>query len=83
MLQALNAFLSARSWMDPHRNVQAHPELVSDDVLALLEQAIAAAERAGNNDVVAFFTEHRDLLRRCVEIGVNAEFAEKPSVNSW
>jgi CHAT domain-containing protein len=80
LVEALDAFISARSWMASYRQVQAHPELLSDEALAFLEQAITAAQAQGNSNAVAIYTEHRDLLRRCREIGTQAAFAEKLGV---
>jgi CHAT domain-containing protein len=80
LIQALDAFLNARTWIDSYRQVQAHPELLSDEALAMLDQAIAAARAANNADAVAFFEAHRALLRRCREVGAAAAFAEKIGV---
>jgi CHAT domain-containing protein len=77
LIQALDAFLSARTWLDSYREVQAHPELLSDEALSLLEQGIAAARAANNPRAVAFFEEHLALLRRCREIGIPRAFAAK------
>ena len=81
LIQALDAFLNARTWIDSYRQVQAHPELLSDEALAMLDQAIAAARAANNADAVAFFEAHRALLRRCREVGAAAAFAEKIGVS--
>jgi CHAT domain-containing protein/uncharacterized protein YbgA (DUF1722 family) len=81
LIQALDAFLNARTWIDSYREVQSHPELLSDEALALLEQRIAAARTVGNSRAVAFFEEHRALLRRCREVGAAAAFAEKIGVS--
>jgi CHAT domain-containing protein/predicted TPR repeat methyltransferase len=80
LIQALDAFLNARTWTDSYREVQAHPELLSDEALALLEQRIATARTVGNSRAVAFFEEHLSLLRRCREVGAAAAFAEKIGV---
>ena len=80
LIQALDAFLNARTWTDSYREVQAHPKLLSDEALALLEQRIATARTVGNSRAVAFFEEHRALLRRCREVGAAAAFAEKIGV---
>jgi CHAT domain-containing protein len=80
LIQAVDAFLNARTWTDSYREVQAHPELLSDEALALLEQRIAAACTVGNSRAVAFFEEHLSLLRRCREVGAAAAFAEKIGV---
>jgi CHAT domain-containing protein/uncharacterized protein YbgA (DUF1722 family) len=81
LIQALDAFLNARTWIDSYREVQSHPELLSDEALALLEQRIAAARTVGNSRAVAFFEAHRALLRRCREVGAAAAFAEKIGVS--
>jgi hypothetical protein len=80
LIQALDAFLNARTWIDSYREVQSHPELLSDEALALLEQRIATARTVGNSRAVAFFEAHRALLRRCREVGAAAAFAEKIGV---
>jgi CHAT domain-containing protein len=80
LIQALDAFLNARTWIDSYREVQSHPELLSDEALALLEQRIATARTVGNSRAVAFFEEHLSLLRRCREVGAAAAFAEKIGV---
>ena len=78
--QALDAFTQARSWIDSYHQIQAHPELLSDTAMVLLEQGITAAEAVDNANAVAVFTEYRDLLHRCHEIGVDAAFTEKLGV---
>ena len=81
LVQAVDAFLNARTWTDnSYRQVQAHPELLSDEALAMLDQEIAAARAANNADAVAFFEALRALLRRCREVGA-AAFAEKIGVS--
>ena len=81
LIQALDAFLSARTWIDSYREVQSHPELLSDEALAMLDRAIAVARTVGNSRAIAFFEEHRALLRRCREVGAAAAFAEKIGVS--
>jgi CHAT domain-containing protein len=80
LIQALDAFLNARTWTDSYREVQSHPELLSDEALAMLDRAIAVARTVGNSRAIAFFEEHRALLRRCREVGTAAAFAEKIGV---
>ena len=77
LVQAVDAFLNARTWIDSYRQVQAHPELLSDEALAILDQRVTTARTTGNSRAVAFFEAHRALLRRCREVGAAAAFAEK------
>lgn len=69
--------LDARSWTESYRQLQAHQELLSDDALTLLDQAITRAQADGNADAITFYSEHRNLLQRCREVGVEDACAEK------
>ncbi len=73
-LEPLVAFLQARTWLESRRVVEEHPQLLSDEADALLGQLIAAEENA---DVRRYLEEHRALLRRCREVGVERAFREK------
>jgi CHAT domain-containing protein/tetratricopeptide (TPR) repeat protein len=77
LLQTLQAFISARTWADSMRVVQAHPALLEDEAETLLNNLIADAQDRGDDNAVEVFTEHRELLRRCRETSVQAAFAEK------
>ena len=72
--QAILAFLQARTWSESRRVVEEHPELLSDEADALLGQLIAAQEDANAR---RYLEEHRALLRRCREVGVERAFREK------
>jgi len=74
LLQAILAFVRARTWSESRRVVEERPELLSDAADALLGQLIAAQEDA---DVRRYLEEHRALLRRCREVGVESAFREK------
>jgi tetratricopeptide (TPR) repeat protein len=74
LLQAILAFVRARTWSESRRVVEERPELLSDAADALLGQLIAAQEDA---DVRRYLEEHRALLRRCREVGVERAFREK------
>ncbi len=72
--QAILAFLQARTWSESRRVVEEHPELLSDEADALLGQLIAAQEDANAR---RYLEEHRALLRRCREVGIESAFREK------
>lgn len=77
LLQAIQAFVRADTWAASRRVVERHPELLSDETLALFERLIAAARAQGDTDAGRILVEHRDLLRRCRTVGAAQAFAEK------
>ena len=77
LLATLRPFITANTWDASQRIVEEHPELLSDEADGLLVRYIQMAEAQGNQKARAVFEEHRALLRRCREIGVEAAFAEK------
>ncbi|MCS6849239.1 MAG: hypothetical protein RMN52_16165 [Anaerolineae bacterium] len=76
LLQALEAFIGAETWGESQRVLEQHPELLSDEALATLDQLIAAARAQGDVKVEQRFTEHRDLLQRCRAAGVQVVFGD-------
>ncbi|MBC7235964.1 MAG: hypothetical protein H5T69_08985, partial [Chloroflexi bacterium] len=76
LLQALWAVLSAETWEDAGQALKAHPELLTDEALAALDEFIRAAEVERDRELIAVFGEHRALLSRCREIGIDAALEE-------
>jgi hypothetical protein len=76
VLRALQAFIFAETWDASRHVVEAHPELLGDEVDALLGQLIESAQEQGDDDTLRVLEEHRALLRRCRQAGVDAAFAE-------
>jgi hypothetical protein len=77
LLRALQAFIGADTWGKSQQVVEAHPELLGDEALATLNRLIAAARTQGDEAGTRILLEHRDLLRRCREVGIPAAFAER------
>ncbi|HHH41554.1 MAG TPA: hypothetical protein ENK56_06070, partial [Chloroflexi bacterium] len=73
--QTLFAFIQADTWAESRSIVEQHPELLSDEADALLDQLIEAARVQGDESAQRTFEEHRALLRRCREVGVERAFA--------
>jgi hypothetical protein len=77
VMQAIRDFVNAESWAASRQVVEVQRELlVSDEVEQIFNQNIAQAESAGEEQTVRILQMHRDLLRRCREIGIEAAFAE-------
>ena len=77
LLETIFAFIQAETWAESRRIVEAHPELLSDEADGLLGQLADAARAQGDENARRVFDEHRALLRRCREVGVERAFAEK------
>jgi CHAT domain-containing protein/tetratricopeptide (TPR) repeat protein len=77
LLNTLQAFIQADTWPASRQVVEAHPELLSDETDALLGQLIGGAQDQGDENAVRVLGEHRALLRRCREEGIEAAFAGK------
>ncbi|RMF27571.1 MAG: hypothetical protein D6759_17425, partial [Chloroflexi bacterium] len=74
LLHTLNAFITANTWPASQQIVEQHPELLSHEADRLMGDLIDAQDDDGARQMLQ---EHRTLLRRCREIGVDAAFAEK------
>jgi isopentenyldiphosphate isomerase len=77
LLQVIQNFLFARSWEESQQTVIQHPELLEDETDEVLSQLITAAEEESEIDTSQMFADHRELLRRCRDVGVEAAFSEK------
>ncbi|MFZ1594463.1 MAG: CpXC domain-containing protein, partial [Anaerolineae bacterium] len=75
--QTIQTFINARTWDDSQQIVEQHPELLSDKADVLFGQLIAATQASQVDGGAAELEEHRDLLRRCREVGIPRAFAEK------
>jgi len=72
----IQAFVQADTWAVSQRIIEAHPELLSDEADQLLGQLVAIAHQQGDAQAEGTFTEYRQLLARCRQVGVETAFAE-------
>jgi len=77
LFDAIQAFVQADTWAASQRIIEAHPELLSDEADQLLGQMAVLAHQQGDAQAEVAFTEHRQLLARCCQVGVEAAFAER------
>ena len=77
LLQALQTFIFAETWADSHRMLEAHLELLEQETDDILGQLVDSARTAGDKETAHHIQEHRELLRRCRQVGIKAAFAEK------
>ncbi|MFP3896603.1 MAG: CpXC domain-containing protein [Anaerolineales bacterium] len=77
LVQALETLVVAETWEEAQRIVEAHPDLLREEVGQALTLLIDSAQEEGDDDTAAILREHRDLLARCREIGVEAAFAQE------
>ena len=76
LLDTIFAFITADTWDESRRIVEAHPELLSDEADALLGRMLEAEEVRRPSVRRIFFEHHRAFLRRCREVGVERAEAD-------
>jgi len=74
--ELLNRITMVGSWRETLLIVQAHPQLLSDETIALLEQT---RDVGGPADQLRL-EQHLEVLRRCRTVGVERAFAEAPAM---
>jgi len=77
MFDVIQTLIQAETWAASQRIIEAHPELLSDEADQLLGRLVAIARQQGDAQTEDAFTEHRQLLARCRQVGVEAAFAER------
>jgi hypothetical protein len=77
LFDVIQAFIQTDTWATSQRVIEAHPELLSDEADQLMSQLVAVARQQGDTQAEGAFTEHRQLLARCRQVGVEAAFAER------
>ena len=74
----LLTFLQAPNLEQKRQVLEQAPELLDENTDQILEMMIQAAQEQGNKDAQDTFEQHRTLLHRCREEGVEAAFTELP-----
>ena len=69
--------IGARSWGETREMLRSHDALLSDAALSMLDGLVEMARGRGDEDGLKAFEEHRDLFRRCREVGIDEAFADK------
>ena len=77
LFDLMQAFIQADTWATSQRIIEAHPELLSEEADQLLSQLAAVARQQGDAQAEGAFTEHRQLLAHCRQVGVEAAFAAR------
>jgi tetratricopeptide (TPR) repeat protein len=73
--EAVLAFINADTWTESQRIVEAQQALLlTDDADQYFD--VLLQQYAGDENATRTLTQHRTLLRRCREVGIDAAFAE-------
>ena len=75
--EAIAAFLASPTPLHARRQLAEHPEAVTERGVVMLERLVEHAARVVPDAVAETMRARLALLRRCVEIGVEAAFAEE------
>ncbi len=74
LVDTIGEFITAGDWEVSRRWLEAHPELLTASADAVFERLIHTHQARHEMNVVRELVIHRDLLRACREIGVEAAF---------
>jgi len=69
-------YIAMPTWDESRAFLEKHPELLAVKIDADLQQYIQGATLRGDADQVKVFEEHRQLLQRCREVGIDQAYAE-------
>ena len=75
LVAATQAFVAAEDWGSSQRVLEEHPELLSNEAIALLGQLALAARSQGDAHAAGRISEHADMLRRHEDVDVAQAFA--------
>jgi tetratricopeptide (TPR) repeat protein len=76
LLETAWSFVRAKSWTSSKQILDDNPELLTDEADNVLAFMIGVAQLL-DDDSAEVLIEHRELLKRCREIGAHDAFAEK------
>lgn len=74
LVEIIGEFITAEDWDAARALLDAHPALLSAEADAVFVRLIETHSARREMNVVRQLTVHRDLLRRCREVGVAAAF---------
>ncbi len=76
LVQALEAFVVAQTWDEAQRIVEEHPDLLREEIGEAIALLVDSAREEGDEETATILREHREILARCREMGVEAAFAQ-------
>lgn len=74
LVNSIGEFITAPNWEESRRWLDAHPELLGAQADRVFDGLIESHTARQEHNVVRQLVIHRDLLRTCREIGVEAAF---------
>ncbi len=73
-LTLIGYFLDLKTWEESQEFLESHPELIQEQVELLLDYLSQVQLDKKGSEIVQ---EHRELLKRCREVGIEEAFQEK------
>jgi len=72
----LKLFISKETLDETEAYLGQHPELVTEEGLAVMDMLVERAERTGDDDIINLFMLHHDILADALDEKVDIELAE-------
>ncbi len=76
LAEALEQFVNSEDWDEARRVVEQNKDLLGNEAMSLLQESIADYREAERNEVADYLEEHRRVLQRSREAGVDQAFQE-------
>jgi 2-oxo-4-hydroxy-4-carboxy--5-ureidoimidazoline (OHCU) decarboxylase len=81
LVQALQAFVTAETWDEAEQIVEAHPDLLRDEVDEAIALLVDSALEEGEDATAIILQEHQRILQRCRQLGIGEAFAQEMGEN--
>jgi predicted nucleotidyltransferase len=81
LVQALQAFVTAETWDEAEQIVEAHPDLLRDEVDKAIALLVDSALEEGEDATAIILQEHQRILQRCRQLGIGEAFAQEMGEN--
>lgn len=76
LMETIAAFTAAPNWAESRQLLEAHPELLSPQADKVFQAMIEFGSGENQAQIIEQLVTHRDLLRLCRLVGVNAAFEQ-------
>lgn len=83
----LKVFMAKETMPESEAYLEEHPELVTQEGLAVMEMLVKRAQQTKDEEIIEHFMEHHDLLSDAFDHKIDLElanfFLEKEPINVW
>lgn len=75
--ELLQELIDADQWEGTRKVIEENPDVLTDEMDRLLDEILRKIDKKGNGAASKIFSEYRELLQDCRNVGVSAAIARK------